>query len=76
MAKHNTFALHQCVSIEALIGVDGSVQSVRVLSADIHPDFATAAVDAVRQWQFSPTLLNGQPVEVVINVTVTFSLAE
>jgi TonB family protein len=64
------------VPIEALIGVDGTVQSVRVLSADIHPDFATAAVDAVRQWQFSPTLLNGMPVEVVINVTVTFSLAE
>ncbi len=64
------------VPIEALIGVDGSVQSVRVLSADIHPDFATAAVDAVRQWQFSPTLLNGKPVEVVINVTVTFSLAD
>jgi TonB family protein len=64
------------VPIEALIGVDGTVQSVRVLSADIHPDFATAAVDAVRQWLFSPTLLNGQPVEVVMNVTVTFSLAE
>jgi TonB family protein len=64
------------VPIEALIGLDGTVQSVRVLSADVHPDFATAAVDAVRQWQFSPTLLNGKPVEVVINVTVTFSLAE
>ena len=33
--------------------------SVRVVSAQVHPDFAIAAVDAVRQWRFSPTLLNG-----------------
>jgi TonB family protein len=49
---------------------------VRVLSAQVHPDFAIAAVDAVRQWQFTPTLLNGQPVEVVMTVTVQFSLSD
>jgi TonB family protein len=64
------------VSIEAIIGADGSVTSVRVVSAQVHPDFAIAAVDAVRQWQFTPTLLNGQPVEVVMTVTVTFSLSD
>ncbi|MEO8522728.1 MAG: energy transducer TonB [Acidobacteriota bacterium] len=42
----------------------------------MHPDFAIAAVDAVRQWRFSPTLLNGAPVDVVMTVTVSFSLAE
>jgi len=62
------------VPIEAVIGRDGTVSSVRVLSAQVHPDFAIAAVDAVRQWQFTPTLLNGTAVEVVMTVTVRFDL--
>ncbi len=64
------------VPIEAIIGTDGSVASVRVLTAQVHPDFAIAAVDAVRQWKFTPTLLNGAPVEVVMNVTVQFRLSD
>lgn len=64
------------VPIEALIGRDGVVHSLRVLSAQVHPDFAMAAMEAVRQWRFSPTLLNGEPVEVVMTVSVTFSLSE
>ena len=62
------------VPIEATIGPDGSVSSVRVVSAQVHPDFAIAAVDAVRQWRFTPTLLNGQAVPVVMTVTVLFNL--
>jgi TonB family protein len=62
------------VPIEAVIGRDGSVLSARVLGAAVHPDFAASALDAVRQWQFSPTLLNGVPVEVVMKVTVNFTL--
>ena len=62
------------VPIEAVIGTDGSVASVRVVSAEVHPDFAIAAVDAVRQWKFTPTLLNGAPVEVVMTVKVQFNL--
>jgi TonB family protein len=64
------------VPIEAIIGVDGKVISVRVTTAQVHPDFAIAAVDAVRQWLFSPTLLNGKPVEVVMTVTVDFKLGD
>jgi TonB family protein len=64
------------VPIEAIIGREGDVVSVRVLSAQVHPDFAMAAIDAVRQWRYSPTLLNGLPVEVVMTVSVTFSLSE
>ena len=64
------------VPIEATIGVDGTVTSVRVLSAQVHPDFAIAAVDAVRQWRFTPTLLNGSAVEVVMTVSVTFTLSD
>jgi TonB family protein len=63
------------VPVDAVIGRDGTVTSVRVLSAEVHPDFAMAAVDAVREWRFSPTLLNGSPVEVVMTVSVRFSLS-
>jgi TonB family protein len=62
------------VPVEAVIGRDGTVSSVRVLSAQVHPDFAIAAVDAVRQWRFSPTLLNGVAVEVVMTVSLRFDL--
>ena len=64
------------VPIDAVIGRDGTVTSVRVLSAQVHPDFAIAAVNAVREWRFSPTLLNGSPVEVVMTVSVRFSLSD
>lgn len=62
------------VPIEAIIGRDGSVSSVRVLSAQVHPDLAIAAAVAVRQWVFTPTLLNGVAVEVVMTVSVSFDL--
>jgi protein TonB len=64
------------VPLEAVIGRDGIVQTVRVLSANVHPDFAIAAVDAVRQWRFDSTLLNGTPVDVVMRVTVSFTLSD
>jgi hypothetical protein len=50
-------------------GADG-----RMLSGQAHPDLAPAAADAVRQWQFTPTLLNNEAVEVVMTVTVRFDL--
>ena len=64
------------VPVEAIIGVDGTVTSVRVLSAQVHPDFAIAAIDAVRQWRFTPTMLNDVPVEVAMTVTLRFELAD
>jgi TonB family protein len=62
------------VEIEAVIGKDGSVTAARVTSPEIYPELASAALDAVRQWKFSATLLNGSPVEVVMNVSVSFTL--
>jgi TonB family protein len=62
------------VPMESVIGRDGTVISVRVVSASVHPELAKAAVEAVRQWRFDPTLLNGEPVEVLMTVTVRFSL--
>jgi protein TonB len=60
------------VILEATIGEDGSVRDVRVLRGK--PLLDGAAVDAVRQWRFTPTLLNGEPVPVVMTVTVAFTL--
>ena len=60
------------VIIEATIGPDGLVQDARVLRSI--PLLDNAALDAVRQWEFSPTLLNGVPVPVIMTVTVNFTL--
>ena len=64
------------VPLEAIIGRDGAVVSVRVATAQVHPDFVQAAIDAVQQWRFTPTMLNGKPVEVVMTVTVEFTLED
>ena len=68
--------LDGAVPMEALIGIDGRVTSVRVLSAQVHPEFAQAAETAVRQWVFSPTRLNGRPVEVRMVATIRFGLLD
>jgi protein TonB len=60
------------VILEAVIGEDGSVRDVHVLRSIALLD--AAALEAVRQWRFIPTLLNGQPVPVVMTVTVAFRL--
>ena len=61
------------VIIEATIDVDGGVTSARILRS--HPLLDEAALDAVRQWRFTPTLLNGVPVPVILTVTVAFQLS-
>lgn len=60
------------VILEALIAEDGSVRDVKVLRSK--PLLDEPAMEAVRQWRFTPTLLNGQPVPVIMTVTVTFTL--
>jgi protein TonB len=60
------------VIVSATIGIDGAVVDTAVLKA--HPLLARAALDAVRQWRFTPTRLNGEPVPVVMTVTVNFQL--
>ena len=60
------------VILEAVIAEDGSVQDVRVLRSK--PLLDDAALEAVRQWRFTPTLLGGHPVPVVMTVTVSFTL--
>jgi TonB family protein len=60
------------VIIEARIEADGTVGRARVLRSIAMLD--EAALDAVRQWEFTPTLVNGQPAPVIMTVTVNFTL--
>lgn len=60
------------VIMEARIERDGTVSRARVLKSI--PELDDAAVEAVRQWEFTPTLLNGAPVPVMMTVTVNFTL--
>jgi TonB family protein len=69
-------SIEGAVPLEAVIAGDGSVQTVRVLTSSVHPDLAIAAVDAVRQWKFEPTLLNGKPVAIKMKVTIEFRLKD
>ena len=59
------------VELAATIGTDGSVVDVQILKAD-RPELGPAAIDAVRQWEFDSTLLNCVPIEVQMNVSVSF----
>ena len=61
------------VIIEATIDATGRVTNARVLRG--HPLLDTAALDAVRQWEFMPTLLNNEPTPVIMTVTVNFRLS-
>ncbi len=60
------------VELLGVIARDGTVQHLQVISG--HPLLTRAAVDAVRQWIYRPTLLNGNPVEVVSPIQVRFIL--
>jgi protein TonB len=60
------------VIIEATIGPNGRVANARVLRSI--PLLDQAALDAVKQWEYTPTLLNNVPVPVIMTVTVNFTL--
>jgi protein TonB len=61
------------VRIQAVIGRDGAIRNVQLISGP--PLLVAAAMEAVRQWRYRPTLLNGQPVEVITVVDVNFTLS-
>lgn len=62
------------VRLEAVISKDGTIQDLRVVSG--HPLLVKAALEAVQRWRYQPTLLNGEPVEVVTEIDVNFTLTE
>jgi protein TonB len=60
------------VELQGVLGTDGRIHELKVLRG--HPMLVKAAVDAVSQWTYAPTILNGQAVEVVAPIIVTFKL--
>lgn len=62
------------VMFQATIGRDGEIRNLQLQEG--HPLLVSAARNAILQWRYRPTLLNGQPVEVLTTITVRFSLAQ
>lgn len=62
------------VRFQAIIGKDGSIQNLQLISG--HPLLVPSATEAVKQWVYQPTLLNGEPVEVVTQIDVNFTLSQ
>jgi protein TonB len=60
------------VIAEAHITESGTIDSLRILSGN--PLFYQSVLDAVKQWRYQPTLLNGEPIEVITTITVNFRL--
>ena len=60
------------VVLDAVIGKDGNVENLRVLSGP--QELQQSSLDAVRQWTYKPYLLNGDPVEVKTTVNVVYTL--
>jgi protein TonB len=60
------------VELMGVLGIDGRIHELKVISG--HPFLAKAAADAVMQWVYKPTILNGQAVEVSAPITVNFIL--
>jgi protein TonB len=62
------------VQLTVRIGPDGAVHEITPISGD--PLLVQAAIDAVKQWVYQPTLLNGNPVAVLTEVDVNFTLSQ
>ncbi len=62
------------VRFNAIIGRDGTIQNLQLVTG--HPLLVPSAQDAVKQWVYQPTLLNGEPVEVITIIDVNFTLSQ
>jgi protein TonB len=60
------------VELRAVIGTDGTIQSLQIVVGD--PLFDQSALEAVEQWRYKPTILNGQPVEIDTYITVVYTM--
>jgi protein TonB len=60
------------VELRAIIGTDGTIQSLQIVAGD--PLFEISAREAVQQWRYRPTVLNGQPVEIDTYITVIYTM--
>jgi periplasmic protein TonB len=64
--------LEGTVRLRAIVGRDGRISSLEVING--HPLLVEAALEAVRQWRYRPTMLDGEPVEVETTISVVFQL--
>jgi len=64
------------VLLRAVVALNGKLLSIKPLNTTVDPDLVQAAVDAVEQWEYQPTLLNGKPVEIVTDITVNFNISQ
>lgn len=62
------------VLLRAVISTEGGLLGLSVMNTSVDGELAQAAMEAVKQWRYQPTLLNGAPVEVVTTIAVTFRL--
>ena len=68
--------LEGTVVLQTVISKEGVPLSLNSQSPDVNRAFVDAAIDAVKQWRYKPTLLNGEPVEVITTITVNFTLSQ
>ena len=64
------------VKLQAIIGKDGTIQSLSSISGSVNQGLVSAAMDAVKQWRYKPTLLNGEPIEVMTTIDINFTLTQ
>ncbi len=64
------------VLLEGVIATEGNILSLRSVNSLVNAELTKAAMEAVGQWRYQPTLLNGQPVEVITTITINYRLAE
>ncbi len=62
------------VLLSALIAKDGTPSSIKPQNTSVNAEFVSAAEEAVKQWRYQPTLLNGEPIDVLTTITVDFRL--
>ena len=62
------------VQLEGVIGTRGRLVGISTLNSIVDERLVSAASDAVRQWRYNPTLLNGRPVETVVTISVAFEI--
>ena len=71
-ALAKTARISGTVRLQGIIGKDGAIKNVQLISG--HPLLVQAALEAVRQWVYKPTLLNGEAVELIAPIDVIFTL--
>jgi len=75
-AELQQLGIEGAVVMRAIISKTGELLHLEAISTDVDARLVKAALDAVRTWKYQPTLLNGQPVEVVTTITIDFQLGQ